>query len=1683
MSDPPFAPSPAAALLHSAFEAQARLAPRRTAVRLAGRSLTYGQLARRAHALATELHARGVRPGAIVGVCATRSPESVTALLAILKAGAAYLPLEVAGPPARSAAILVDSGPLLVLADAAGRAHLGTAAAPGAVLALGRPAPASATPSPLPAAAVPHPDDLAYVIYTSGSTGTPKGVMCTHCAIVNRLDWMQRRYALRPADRVLHKTAADFDVSLWELLWPLRAGARLVLAPPGEQRHPELLAHTIGAQGVTVLHFVPAMLGAFIAAGQLERCRRLRAVVCSGEALPGELRDLFLACSGAQLHNLYGPTEASIDVTHHTCRRTETAATVPIGRAIDGVRTSVLDARLDPVPAGRAGEICIAGVALARGYLGSPRRTAERFRPDPCGNGTRLYRSGDRGRLRADGAIEFLGRLDRQVKIRGVRIELGEVEAVLGACAGVERCAVSAGEGARLTAYIVGGAPPAHLRAELAGRLPAQAVPARFVYLRSLPVLTSGKLDHGALRALERRAAPVSRATGGLRSQRAPFERAIAEIWQAVLGVEHVGAHDNFFALGGDSIRSIEVAVRARAAGLALTTADVFQHQTPHALALHAHALRPAGVRAKRRATAPFALLGERDRARMPGGVCDAMPLSSLLATLLAHSLESPRYLAYATSLELAGPYRPRALDSSLKALVARHPALRTAVELQRFSEPLQLVYERASATVRELDARGLPHATRQASLAVWLAEERTRRFDWAKPPLLRLTVHRLEVARWRLTLVEPFLDGWSATLVLAELLSLYRAQLCGEQPRRRDAPRTGSRDVLAAERASLRSPAHRAFWKAHLAGAPATRLPRLAPNAAGGERQLRVPVAIGAPLTRCLLERARSLGVPLKSVLLAAHAWVLAALTNQREIVCGLTVGARPEQAGGAHAVGLFLNTLPMRLAVDRGPWSQLIHDAHRAEALVLPWRHYPYAQLARDCARPALLDSVFNFTHFRPYTALARPDAGAVRLLDVEGWDQTYFPLTAQFSLHPAREQLAVTLELDPDGFAAPQLEQLRDLHAHALDAIVADPSASHHLAGALTTHERARRARWSSPQPRPAPEGPARLEQLFERRACATPHAPAVFDDRERLTYGVLADRARRLAQRIHARSPDAPKRIGVCVARSPALVEAVLAALLAGAAFVPLDTALAPARLRALLDDAAPDLVLADAHGAEALDGAGGANCLQLGGVCALGSCGPGSLPPARTGGPDDVAHIVYTSGSTGRPRGVLCTHCGLVNRLRWMWRAHPFRPGEVACVRGPIGFVDSVTEIFSGLLCGSPTYLLPEEVCEPGRVAAALTAAGVTRMTIVPALLRELLAACATAERRAALARIEHWTLSGEPLDAGLLAQLREAAPRATILNLYGSSEVAGDVTAHVCAPGERDPVPAGVPIDGARVRVLDVHGRDAPFGTVGEIAVEGPPLALGYLNDPRLTAERFRPSPHGRAQRLFRTGDLGRHTPAGILQTLGRRDRQLKLNGVRVEPAEVEAALLAHPAVRACAVLAAPAPAPALAPALVAHVEAHPGGDVDGVQLRSFLRARLPSAMVPGQVLVVSALPRNANGKLDRGRLAALVSRPRGGGERGVPRTPLERTILELAATELGLPRATLHDDFFARGGDSLAAVRLLARLRERFPVRLALREIFDRPRLGDLCAYLELALAREGSGRAEGGRGGRGEY
>ncbi|MGW0709713.1 amino acid adenylation domain-containing protein [Streptomyces sp. NPDC002643] len=814
---------------------QAAATPHAQAVIAPDGRLTYRELDERAGRLARWLRERGVRRGAVVGVCLERSVDLVVTLVAVQRAGAAYLPLDPDYPQERLTLLTADARAAAVVVRPGALAEVFSAVTASVPLTPGWER--TADGQALPPVEDLRGEDLAYVIYTSGSTGAPKGVLSTHEGLRNRLAWMQRTYDIGPDDRVLQKTPFTFDVSVWEFFWPLLTGACVVLAEPGRHREPGYIVDLVRREGVTVLHFVPSMLGPFLEEPHLDACGSLRHVMCSGEALPAHLVTRFAERLDARLHNLYGPTEASIDVTAWECDPQAVGGGVPIGRPIANTRIHLLDAWLAPVPVGVPGELYIGGAGLARGYLDRPGLTADRFVPDPFSDrpGARLYRTGDRARHRSDGTIEYLDRVDRQVKIRGFRIEPGETETALAGHPGVGQAVVTVAEAAdghrTLVGYVLPAAdtatPPAdELRDWLRRRLPEHLVPTVLVPLDELPLTASGKLDRSALPAPDHTRPRADRYT----APRTATERLLAMAWSEVLGQERVGIDDNFFSLGGDSIRSVQVLSRLRAEGLTPALQQLFDHQTVRELA-HALASGGTGTVEDIPSPAPFALIHAEDRARVPEEVEDAYPLSALQAGMVFDAEFDDSFAIYhdVFSYHLAGRFDRAALESALDLLVARHPVLRTSVHRAGFREPLQLVHRSAHVPLEVEDLRGTDERLREEAVREWARAERVRPFSWETPPLLRCQVHLRDEDSFHFSLSchNVILDGWSLASLLTELFRTYVTLLDHPGAHASVAPASAFRDFVALERETLDSAEARSFWAEELADADFTPLPR----------------------------------------------------------------------------------------------------------------------------------------------------------------------------------------------------------------------------------------------------------------------------------------------------------------------------------------------------------------------------------------------------------------------------------------------------------------------------------------------------------------------------------------------------------------------------------------------------------------------------------------------------------------------------------------------------------------------------------------------------------------------------------------------------------------------------------------------------------------------------------------
>ena len=1510
--------------LHHLVAAQAARTPGAVAVSCAGESLTYAELEIRANRLARHLRSLGCGPETRVAIAMERSLELLVALLATLKSGAAYVPLDPDYPRERLDFMLADAKPAVLLLQERLRAGLPETAA--RILALhpdGRESQgfdgASFDDWDEPA------DDqqLAYVIYTSGSTGRPKGAMVHHAGIRNRLLWMQEAYRLSAADTVLQKTPDSFDVSVWEFFWPLLAGARLAFALPGEHRDPAALAARIAAEGVTVLHFVPSMLQLFLEEPGIEGCRSLRRVVASGEALTPELvRRFHERLPGVALENLYGPTEASVDVTFQPCLPDAQGRAVPIGRPIANTRIHLMDHGGRPVPLGVAGELWIGGANVGRGYLGRPELTAERFIPDPLDareSGSRAYRTGDLARRRPDGALEYLGRIDHQVKLRGVRIELGEIESALLRHPGVREAAVVVREDRgirRLVGYVApaGIATADELRRFLLARLPEVMVPARFVELDALPLSPNGKLDRRALPAPDPGAPEAA-----WEPPATAREEILAGIWAEVLGLDRVGALDNFFALGGDSILSIRLLSRVRELGMDLSLQQLFQHQTVRDLARAAgHAAEPA-LR-----TAPFDLLAADDRERLPAGVEDAYPLSRLQAGMLFHSELSPESAVYHDiyTNHLRAPFDGGLLRRAIGHVVAAHPVLRTSFDMIHFREPLQLVHREVELDLEIGDLRAEPPQRQEEILEAWTEEQKRRSFDWARAPLARFRLDRRSEESFQLSMSfhHAILDGWSLATLMTELFRTYLALLRGEEPPVLPAA-SSYRQFVALERQAELSEDSRRYWRDLLAGTAVSTLARRHPlPGRRGERGAGVlEVPLPARLCEDLQALSRASGLPLKSLLLAVHARVLSVLTGSAEVVSGLVTNGRPEEEGGEKVLGLFLNTPPVRLRLAGGTWRELARQAFEAESGILPHRRYPMVELQRELGGRPLFEAAFGYVHFHVYQGLEQFQE--ISTLGGSYFEEINFTYMASFNLDPLGSRLFLRLQYDRAELHADQMSAALRRYEAALAGFVAAPD-DRYEEDALLLDEERRQLLAGETRGATGVAEPPLLHRWFEATAALRPDAEAVRGEGQLLTYGELDRSANRLAHHLRRLGVGPESRVALCVDRSPAMVACILGILKAGGAYVPLDPEYPAERLAFLLADCGSRVLVTESSVRGRLPATGGLTVVDLEADRAVLEAESGEPLPAdpEDPGAGNAAYVIYTSGSTGRPKGVVVSHANVARLLTATEPWFGFSRDDVWSLFHSYSFDFSVWEIWGALAYGGRLVVVPFWVSRsPDAFRTLLAAERVTVLNQTPSAFRQLVH---TEQGLASPPDLSlRWVIfGGEALDLPSLAPWfeRHGDEHPRLVNMYGITETTVHVTWRPLAAADLVEEPGsvvGVPIPDLQAYVLDGHGQLAPPFVPGEIHVGGRGLSRGYLDRPGLTAERFVPDPFGAepGERLYRTGDLGRtleHDLERDLEHLGRVDQQVKVRGFRIEPGEIEAALARHPAVAEARVIA-----------------------------------------------------------------------------------------------------------------------------------------------------------------------------
>jgi amino acid adenylation domain-containing protein len=1648
---------PSDACIHVLFEAQAQRMPDAVAASDEDGRLTYRELNERANRLAHHLSAFGAGRGARVGICMERGLDPVVAMLAALKAGATYVPLDPAYPPERTRRMLADCGAAVLLTHERLLPSLPASPSVRTVCVDAEHRAIDAQDSSNPASGA-GADDLAYVIHTSGSTGTPKGVAVPHRALVNHMAWFIRDFALTAADRTLHKTPAVFDASVWEVYAPLLTGGELVVARHDGERDPHYLARTVRERGITTLQLVPSLLAALVEEPELAECTSLRQVFCGGEALPGELcRRLLRVLPGTRLVNLYGPAECCIDVTTHLCSEEDgDAAVAPIGRPVANTRCYVLDAAFRPTPVGVPGELCVGGVQVAQGYVRRPGLTAERFVPDPYGSapGARMYRTGDRARWRADGTLEYLGRADDQVKIRGVRIEPGEVEAVLRRHRSVRECAVAArGEGAdkRLVAYVVGEADAETLRAYLRRSLPEHMVPAAFVALERLPLSRNGKVDRKALPAPDFGGADESHV-----APRTPVEEVLAGIWAEVLRLERVGVRENFFELGGHSLLATLVMARLREVfGTGMPLRALFEAPTVAELAERVEALRRAGAPAL-----PPIVPVERT---------DSLPLSFAQERLwFQERLQSASTLYnFYAPLRLEGPLDRPALERAVGEIVRRHETLRTTFR-EADGVLAQSIAPFGGFTLPVDDLSDIPAAEREAELRRRVADESMRPYDLSAGPLFRARLLRLADEEHVLLVCMHHVatDGWSTGILFRELSALYAAFREGcESPL--PEPAVQYADFAAWQRDQLRGEVldrQVAWWRERLAGAPALlELPTDRPRpAVATYRGAQEPVELPAELLRRLSALGQREGATLYMVLLAAFQVLLGKHAGTEDVVVGSPVAGRTRREVEG-LIGFFVNPLVLRTDLSGDPaFREVLRRVREVTLGAYEHQDVPFERLVAELQPERTLS---HSPVFQVMFALQNADGAAlalpglrVRTVEMETAG-TRFDLTLTLGAH--EHGVGGALEYAADLFDAGTARRMVRQMGRILEQVTEDADVRLSRLDLMGSDERrVSLEEWNRTE-RPFPRD-ACIHELFERQARVRPDAPALVWGGVELTYRELDERANRLAHLLVRRGVGPESRVGVLLERGPEMIVTLLAVLKAGGCYVPLDPTYPPERLRLMTADAGVRVLVTESALAAAVDGAedGGISVVHLDAMAEALAREPAGAPEGGAT-PECLAYVVYTSGSTGRPKGVMVGHREVV-QLVCETDFVQMGPGDRVAQASSASFDALTFEAWGALLNGATLVGIAREVLlSPAALRRELRERGITTLYQTTALLNQL-----SREQPDVFATLREVLFGGQAVDADSVRRLLRSGKPRRLLHVYGPTETTAWCTYEAVEEVAEDAltVSVGRPIGNARIYILDAALQPVPVGVPGEAYVGGAGVVRGYLGRPALTAERFVPDPFAAepGARMYRTGDRLRWKTDGRLEFVGRLDEQVKIRGFRIEPGEVESALSAHPDVREARVLVREDEPGEKR--LVAYVI----GSADAEALRAHLRRSLPEYMVPAAFVALDRLPLTPSGKLDA---ASLPAPDFGAAEEGyvAPRTPVEEVLAGIWAEVLRLERVGVRENFFELGGHSLLATRVISRVQAVLAVEATVRALFEAPTVAELAERVE-ALRRAGA-------------
>lgn len=1670
--------------IHQRVAAQAERYPNHIAVRCGDTQLTYTELMQQAHRVAHHLRAQGVQPNTLVGLCVERSANSIVGILGILAAGAAYLPMDSAYPEERLQYLVDDSDVALVVTDETthGAPYLHTVqqANIAAVLADNK-LPTTAPNIPFAT------DHLAYVIYTSGSTGNPKGVQIEHHHVLRLMAAAERHFTFSADDRWSVFHSFSFDFTVWEMWGALFYGATAVVVERHVARFPEDFYRLVADEKITVLSQTPSAFEQFSRVDAAQNSAlALRYVVFGGEALNLRSLQSWQARRGdsePELINMYGITETTVHVTYRRVLAADIAAGNGslIGQPLADLSGFVLDAQLNPVPFGVVGELFIGGAGVARGYLNREQLTAERFIEHPLANGARLYRTGDLVRCFANGDMAYMGRIDHQVKLRGFRIELGEIEAQLAATPWVENALVLIhGEQAdeqRLVAYVTPSAASNSqadteatlsplLRDALLANLPDFMVPSAFMLLDAFPLTVNGKIDRKQLPA------PVfGEAQQEYVAPTTDIEQQVAAIWADVLSVPKVGVTDNFFALGGDSMRAIPLVARLKAAGINAGIRDLYQSPSIEKLL--------SNCREKTAETVPdipaFSLLSTQEKAWVDqhfanNELDDAYPMTALQQGMVAQNLLQSDQGTYHDLLgyHLTVAWDRQKFTDALQAVVARNEVLRTVFSLTSH-HALQLIKRDFTPQVIEHDIRHIPSDEQEQYISDWINTEKTQTFD-SDIRLWQLVIHRRSDSSFQYTLDmhHALLDGWSVATFNSQLFGAYLDALDGKNPAQ-SAAIVSAQAPLAYkyhtyfEQQALQDAEITQWWQAQFAD---VQLPWWTGKPKQAVHRRGFFVSSEAALT--IQRLARQWQVSEKNVVLATYFVLLSMLSGKKDVATSVVVNSRPEFDGGEQTLGLFLNSLPMRVNTQQMNWSQLVKAVHEQAQHIQRVKHYPLAAVARDVAAD-FAASIFNYVELHAYEQIDE----RIQVESGNAFDEKDYLFGVEIFKAPSSAEYGfeVRFEVDEVIFPSAFLARILGYYEQIFESLVSEklgvlqqtdfmPSAE--INTLLNTWNNTKTDRG----------GVQCIQTLIEQQVLKTPENIAATFEGETLTYAQLNQQSNQLAHWLRTQHIHPDTAIGLCMQRSLTMVVGIVGILKAGAAYVPLEPSLPAERLSYMINDAALTVVLAQSDTIEAIAHESGQHIaidsrefsqqLQQQPTENIDSAAIGLRE-------EHLAYIFYTSGSTGNPKGVMCTHRGMVNRMQWGQRHYQFTEADRFLQKTPFMFDISICEFMAPLICGARIVLpKPDGHKDPEYLLDVMIREQVTTAHFVPSLLTAFL-------NSVNIARCESLRLvvnGGEEMSKELNDKFFATGTKAAYHNLYGPTEAAIETSYWYCDAASTLPfVPIGKPMDNTQLYVLNEAMEIQPIGVEGELHIGGAGLARGYLNLPEITVEKFVPSPFTTqpAERLYKTGDLARFMEDGNIQYLGRLDDQVKINGLRIELGEIKSRLLQVNSVKECVVMAQrDANGARIIAYIVPKTVLAPNQHTTYVaDVKAALREHLPLYMVPSIITVLDSFPLLTNGKINKRALPAPDAQA--GMAYIAPSTETEQQLAQMWQTLLGLSQpVSASAGFFELGGQSLLAIRLINDIRERFNVVVPFAQLFEKQVMKELATVIDEQVLRE---------------